>query len=440
MIKISFFEKILKLKGFDIDSSFEQLKHLQSFTKDEFIEWQEMKKWEIAKFHFDNNAFYRNKVGKFFPNEWSELPIIEKNDLQGDLKSKISEVYNLNKLYVSNTSGSSGHPFYFVKNKDAHAMHWALIKHRYDKLKISFKSKQARFYGIPIEFSGNIKEKTKDLIMNRVRMPIFDLSDNNLQRFVELFSKNNFDYIYGYTNSIVIFAKYLEKNDIKLKDICPSLKNCIITSEILYPSDRDLLQNTLAVKVINEYGASEVGLIAIENFNSILELCEETVYVEIFESKIINEYSNPGKILVTSLHNKAMPFIRYNIGDLGSINNRQLGSTFKRSIKQLYGRENDTIILPSGKIAPGLTFYYVSRSIIEGAGYIKEFIIRQTKLDTFHFDIVSNHDLKDSHIKDIKDKLDNYLEPGLKVIINNIKKIKRPKSGKIKHFYSEIID
>ena len=38
----------------------------------------------------------------------------------------------------------------------------------------------------------------------------------------------------------------------------------------------------------------------------------------------------------------------------------------------------------------------------------------------------------------IKDKLDNYLEPGLSLIIKKVEKIERPKSGKIKHFYSEL--
>ena len=104
----------------------------------------------------------------------------------------------------------------------------------------------------------------------------------------------------------------------------------------------------------------------------------------------------------------------------------------------LLGRENDMILLPSGKVSPGLTFYYVSRSIIEGAGFIKEFIIRQKKLDTFQFDLVTNQNLEESHIQEIKDKLDNYLEPGLSLIIKKVEKIERPKSGKIKHFYSEL--
>jgi phenylacetate-CoA ligase len=52
-------------------------------------------------------------------------------------------------------------------------------------------------------------------------------------------------------------------------------------------------------------------------------------------------------------------------------------STLQKPIlKKLIGRTNDIAILPSGKIA--LTFYYVTKSIIEDDGNVKEFT-KQTK-------------------------------------------------------------
>ena len=154
-------------------------------------------------------------------------------------------------------------------------------------------------------------------------------------------------------------------------------------------------------------------------------LCEETVFVEICNKGSFEKYPNSGSILLTSLHNKAMPFIKNNIGDIGSLNDKISNHSQKQTFNHLLGRENDLIVLPSGKKSPGLTFYYVSRSIIESSGIIKEFIIRQKTLDTFQFDIVSNGDLSVHHINDIQEKLDKYLEPNLKLIINNVPKIER---------------
>ena len=111
------------------------------------------------------------------------------------------------------------------------------------------------------------------------------------------------------------------------------------------------------------------------------------------------------------------------------------GQTFIESLK---GRENDTVILPSGKKAAGLTFYDVSRSILEKSGVLKEFIIRQVATNKFIFDAVTDRPLTKNEIRDIKLNLDLYLEKGLELEINRVEKIIRPSSGKIKHFYSEI--
>src|SRR5690606_10146902 len=133
-----------------------------------------------------------------------------------------------------------------------------------------------------------------------------------------------------------------------------------------------------------------------------------------------------------SLHNKAMPFIRYDVGDIGVLEKDDKGIVLRR----LSGRVNDTILLPGGRKSPGLTFYYVSRSILESSGILKEFIIRQVALDTFEFDVVSDVPLEDKHIAEIKEKMDQYLAPGLRLKVNQVDQIKRPASGKIKHFYS----
>ena len=117
--------------------------------------------------------------------------------------------------------------------------------------------------------------------------------------------------------------------------------------------------------------------------------------------------------------------------------------TFQQSknnvyLKGLKGRTNDTIILPSGKKSAGLTFYYISRSILEKSGVLKEFIIRQEALDSFVFDVVTDRDLTDDEKIQIQQNLEKYLETGLKCKINRVDKIIRPSNGKLKHFYSEI--
>ena len=141
-----------------------------------------------------------------------------------------------------------------------------------------------------------------------------------------------------------------------------------------------------------------------------------------------------GRIIVTSLYNKAHPFIRYDIGDIGILSEK---STPKKPIlKQLIGRTNDIARLPSGKVVPGLTFYYVTKSVIDDGGDIKEFIVQQTKPDTFEINYVGEVMLSQKRIGKIKEALDKYIEPGLHIIVNKFDKIERQKSGKLKQFTS----
>jgi len=435
---VSLFEIYLRLTGYDIIRCQNDLKRIRSLSPRDFQEWQDNKKWGIAKYHYDNNPFYRKKVGAHFPDKWEDLPIMEKSDYQDDLEKLLSRGYTRKNTYIANTSGSSGHPFFFAKDKEAHAMTWALIQNRYSWHGLKLNSKQARFLGTPLETTSNIQEKIKHFVMNRVLFPVFDLSDSTLGMYLNKIKKTEFEYIYGYTNSLVLFARYLIDNQVVLADECPSLKVCIPTSETVTKEDREIMTAGFGVKVVNEYGVSEAGaIVAFEDDNLDWILSTETQYIEILDDDNSPlEYDIGGNVIITDLHNRAMPFIRYRVGDVGVLTATANGKG--PVLKSLLGRTNDNVILPSGKISPGLTFYYISRSILESSGVLREFIIRQTAIDTFIFDVVSDRDLHAHEVNEIKGKMDLYLEPGLKLEINRLPKISRPQSGKIKHFYSQI--
>ena len=428
----------MKIAGYDIDRAAKHLHYIHSLPIEQKIDWQNQSKWDIAKFHFNNNDFYNYKLKNNLPKKWEELPIMQKTDYQHSINELLSNEYTKNNTYIANTSGSSGKPFFYAKNKSAHAMTWALAEDRYKWHSLDLKSKQARYFGTPLENTGKYYELSKDFIMNRKKLLIFDLSADKLNEHIKIFSKIKFNFIYGYTNALVLFARYLIKNDLILNYICPTLKLCITTSEVLTFEDRKILNSAFGVAVVNEYGISEAGgITAFENRNFDWILSCETQFIEIVDNDGSTvDIGEEGKILITDLHNKAMPFIRYEVGDTGVLKFQE--SNNQLVLSKLTGRTNDTILLPSGKKSPGLTFYYISRSILESSGILKEFVIRQVALNIFIFDIISDRDLTDDEIRKIQKKMDIYLEPGLKLKINRLDIIKRPKSGKLKHFYSEI--
>ena len=435
---LNLFNLSLQISGFPIKKAKAHLHEIKSIPDADFEKFVTNKKKEIVEYHLKNNQNYLNIVGESSFTNWLELPIMTKKDFQKPLQDRLSKGFNVNNIYVNKTSGSSGSPFIFAKDKYCHAMTWVNIFEKFSWFNINFNfSKQARFYGIPLSFIANKKERIKDFLSNRYRFSVFDLSEKMLEKILLKFSRKKFDYINGYTSSIVLFAKYLASKNIVLKDICPTIKCCIVTSEMLFDDDKILLQNQFGVPIINEYGASELDLIAFQNIYGDWQINTETLFVEILDhDNNVVPHGIEGRIVITSLFNKAHPFIRYDIGDTGIIDPKS--SAKNVFLQKLIGRTNDIALLPSGKKSPGLTFYYITKSIIENDGNVKEFIVKQTKLDTFEVEYVSLVALTESQINEIQKAIILYLEVGLIFIFIRKDKLERSKNGKLKQFISFI--
>lgn len=436
------FDLSLQLSGFPMKEARIEMKQIVAISETDYQNHIEEKRNEIVQFHLKNNASYRAFVSQNTNDEktmtWDALPIMTKKEFQKPLVDRLSRGYTLKNVYVNKTSGSSGDPFIFAKDKYCHALAWSNIINRFAWFGIDFNTSfQARFYGIPLDFMGNKKERIKDILKNSYRFSIFDLSDAILEKVLVQFQRKKFDYINGYTSSIVLFAKYLQKKNLVLTTICPTLKCCVVTSEMLFEEDKILMEKQFGVPIINEYGASELDLIAFENPDGEWQVNSETLFVEILDkqNKVV-PYGTEGRIVITSLYNKAHPFIRYDIGDVGILDEK---SSFKKPIlKKLIGRTNDVALLPSGKKSPGLTFYYVTKSIIEDDGNVKEFVIKQTKIDTFNIEYVSEFELTKLQIQQIEKAITTYLENGLTFSFIRKEKLERSKSGKLKQFVSLI--
>jgi phenylacetate-CoA ligase len=79
---------------------------------------------------------------------------------------------------------------------------------------------------------------------------------------------------------------FLQDKGIVLKDVCPTLKACVVTSEMLFKTTKNFSKTT-GNSIINEYGASELDLIAFQSRNTEREweINSETLFVEILDDK-----------------------------------------------------------------------------------------------------------------------------------------------------------
>ena len=200
---------------------------------------------------------------------------------------------------------------------------------------------------------------------------------------------------------------------------------------MLFKEDLELLQQQFGVPVINEYGASETGIIALGKAGSALHIDSSLLYVE-----ILDEANKPvapgtsGKIVVTSLFNKAHPFIRYEIGDLGVLA-YQNGLPV---LSQLEGRVGDFALLPDGKKIPALAFYYVTKEIMNDTASVKEFKIIQNAPNHFSINYVAETEFSAQDVEKIKRAMLNYLGMEIQLSLHKKPILDRSKRGKLKQF------
>ena len=417
---------LLRLMGYPVKEARKTLALIQK--QDDLLVWQKTSKWDIAEFHFQNNPFY-NKFLEEWPSRWEDFPILKKADLQGDWRLKVPE--SIKDFYVSSTSGSSGYPLFYAKDRLTQALIWLSIAENFRTAGIEINDFQARFYGIPLSFFSKMIELMKDFFLSRYRFVVFDLDDAILQGWLKKFGKRKFRYLYGYTNSLVVFAKYLVDKRVVLNEVCPTLTACIVTSEMCGAAEIQLLEKGFGVKIYNEYGASEVCVLGFSSGER-WRVSDELGYLEVVDEKgeVLLD-GQCGRLLCTLLHNRGTPIIRYEVGDLASIE-RIGGHTY---ITQLFGRTNDLVILPSGRKIPGFTFYYIAKNIFEQNVRISEYRVIQRGITSFELEYVGSVDLDESRLlRNVQDSFDKYIEQGLNVSIKKVPSIDRSGNGKFKHF------
>ncbi len=403
------------------------LQQVQKLSVEDLRKDAQLRLKALVTYHRQKSAIYHNLCKD------ATTPIIGKAELR-----RIHAALEKNRnVYKGKTSGSSGSPLFFFKDKWTHAFTWAVIRHYYAELGIQSGDLEARFYGMPLSGSSKWKEQLKDFVMNRKRFVVHDMSESMLKHFVDRFQKHPFKYLYGYSNALYYFAQHLEKYSITLNQLSTKLTCAIATAEQCNEDMRKLMEKTFGVPVYIEYGCSELGLIAIENKEKQMVVAEEQLTLEVVdESGETLPYGKPGRLIVSSLYNKAMPFIRYELGDIAQLKRSQEGRLI---IEKLWGRQNEQIIMPNGNMSPGFTLYYV----------MKDFMELYPKLEAYQ--VVQQEDysllflLKTDQITDESQALSKmigivkkYLPEIPKVALQKEEVIMQAPSGKFKHFVSKV--
>lgn len=412
-----------------------ELEDLQWASTDELRRRQTRRLEDILDHAFRQVPYYRDTwdIEEIPPSTGvldllRRLPLVTKKALQERADDLVADDPPLRTIRKT-TGGSTGQPVTVLKNSDAVARERAASWLAYGWNGVEIGDRGARFWGSPTNMGvRRLRFALADLVMNRLRFSAFAYSDEDLEVYWQKCLRARPDYFYGYVSMLTEFARHLQSRGHEGRRL--DLKLVITTSEALTEPQRTLLESVFGAPVQNEYGCGEVGPIAYECPRGSLHLMSENVLVEVLTSDGRRAaVGESGEVVVTDLNNRAMPLIRYRVGDRAVIGEScSCGRGFP-VLERVWGRAYDFVRDRDGRRYHGEYFMYLFEDLRDRGATITQFRVTQETDRDLRFEIVAPDTLGKEHATYLRSRLGQDM-PGMKVTIDSVSSIERASSGK----------
>jgi phenylacetate-CoA ligase len=245
------------------------------------------------------------------------LPPLEKRDIQEQGAGMVARNWPRGDLIANQTGGSTGAPvsFYLSKARKCSRAAATLRHNRWAGWQVG--DRAAVIWGAPHDRPADTwRARLRGALLSEpLWLDTADITEASLNEFHTALLRYRPRIIQAYARSAVLFARYLQARGLE-----PYRPHSVVTSaEMLETDERRLLEDVFGCPVFNRYGCREVSVIASEcPAHSGLHIMAEGLFLEIETPNGPAAPGEIGTILVTDLLNRAMPLIRYRIGDMGA--------------------------------------------------------------------------------------------------------------------------
>ena len=366
----------------------------------------------------------------------NRIPIIRKENMRKNMVEVISNECRVQDLVKLETSGSTGKPFpvYITWKEDDYRKAKHLRANIYCGQKLRDRlvalTSPSHMTKVP-----KIMRKLGIYYWNFVS--VFDSIEDQIYKIEGLRP----DILDGYSTSLTILAKELEKRG--LKTINPRF--LISGAELLDNHMREIIEKTFRAPVYDQYSIVEVERISSQcPIKKGYHIDADTLIIQFVDNNGEEvSVGERGEIVCTSLFNYAMPFIRYAVGDMGIPTDEtcECGITLPL-MKIIEGRKDSLLSLPDGRILSPRMFSLAINSFSE-IEKIDQFQVIQKKLDLFEFRIKKKNKDDDEKILEAKlkshlIKMLNLLSDEAEINISFVDEIPLEKTGKMRSVISQI--
>ena len=337
--------------------SWKEYERNERLSKEQLEELQNKKLQRLVNHCYNNVPYYRQlfDASGLTPadirtrEDLHKLPVLTKQTIRDHYKDIVSRDIDRRRYTNESTGGSTGTPLQFIIDTAEWSADWASSFRAWNWYGFRLGEKMFTLGGNSL-VAKKKRLTPKDIfdlyIMRNLKRSSGDVTDEAMQQHYEAFMRWQPKAMRGYGSSLVIFARYIRKNNLPVVPL-----TCILTTgEILLPEYRETLQQVFHCPVYDEYGAGDGGVKAHEcTLRNGLHISEEQCVVEITDvsGKLLPD-GEIGYVTLTDLNNYAFPFLRYQVGDMACIKpglcacgrpSRLLGQVLGRAGKLLYNKQ-----------------------------------------------------------------------------------------------------
>lgn len=302
----------------------------------------------------ETTPFYQTLHG---PIELQDFPVINKNLIRENFDSFKSKTFLQKPVLKMVTSGSTGTPFTVIQDLNKKARNYA------DTIwfaKMAGYNLGEKLYYFKIWHGNNRKTKWQSWKQNWRAIDVLKMDDEKIENLIsELENDKAPKGFLGYASAFEAITRYIERNG-KVPVKC-KVNSAITISESLNPETKIAMKDIFNVSMVSRYSNIENGILAQQCTNGSEEfhLNIASYFFEILQIDMDKpvQTGEIGRIVVTDLFNYAMPLIRYDTGDIGSISDISQCSIKTPVLKHLEGRMLDLIYDTSGNLISSFLVY-----------------------------------------------------------------------------------
>jgi phenylacetate-CoA ligase len=377
---------------------------------------------QLLEYAQKNVAYYSELDGV---TELSEFPIVNKRTIMENYDAFQSIEFIGTTLHWVSTSGSTGQPF--KANQDASKRNRTIADLiYYHKINGWNLGERYVFLKAWVAFP-NAATKLKKFVQNFIPVDVMNFDENAKESLRQLLKTDKkIRVILGYASGMASFVDYLEKNGDHAG---------MFNIKVIF-TDSDNLSNTTKIKlekmfncpVINRYSNEEHGLLACTSpYDNRFRLNTASYYFELLKLNRDEPAAKGeiGRLVVTDLYNRSMPYIRYDTGDLAISDD--IDRKGPKTLTSFQGRVADTIMDTKGNSISAV----IVCNFLDDFFMIRKFQLTQYDKDSYLLKVVCNN-----FHSSISDELSNACKRLLgdksKIDIELVDDIPVEKTGKYK--------